>query len=149
LVLMAAAGGAHILCVNRSDRWFNRHVGEDALVSVQNPLLLSDDTEPEPDIVILRFGGVFTPEVPRAEDVLLLMEVADSSLLYDRRTKLPLYAAAGIPEVWIANLRDRQVEVYRDPAVDRYQTAFTAARGRSITPVALPYLTVPVVEILG
>lgn len=146
---MAAFGGQHVLCVNRCNFWFSRNLGADAIVSIQNPVTLSNDGEPEPDVVILRFREDFYGGVPRAEHVLLLIEVADSSLLFDRRTKLPLDAGAGIPEVWIANLRDTVIEVYRDPHGDHYQTLFTAGRDGSITPVMLPHLTVPVQALLG
>jgi Uma2 family endonuclease len=149
IVKMAAIGGQHIACVIRTDRWFTLHVGDGALVSAQNPVILSNDGEPEPDIALLRFREDYYANVPRSEHVLLLIEAADTSLLFDRRTKLPLYAGAGIPEVWIANLRDTVIEVYRAPHADHYQTSFTVGRDGTITPVLLPHLTVPVQALLG
>jgi Uma2 family endonuclease len=81
--------------------------------------------------------------------VLLLIEVAESSLAYDRRTKLARYAAAGIVEVWIVNLVDDLVEVYRTPAADAYTDRTVHRRGESVTPSAFPDLTLRVEEILG
>jgi Uma2 family endonuclease len=149
ILQMAAFGGQHVLCVNRCTHWFAGHLGREGFVSIQNPVTLSNDGEPEPDIAVLSFSEDFHGGVPRAEHVLMLIEVADSSLLFDRRTKLPLYAAAGIPEVWIANLRDTLIEVYRDPLADHFQTSFTVGRDGSITPLMLPHLTVPVQALLG
>jgi Uma2 family endonuclease len=149
ILQMAAFGGQHVLCINRCNFWFSQSLGSNGIVSVQNPVTLSNDGEPEPDIAILSFSEDFHGGTPRAEHVLLLIEAADSSLLRDRQTKLPLYAAAGISEVWIANLRDTVIEVYRDPHADHYQTSFTVGRGGSITPLMLSHLTVPVQALLG
>ncbi|MDQ3504080.1 MAG: Uma2 family endonuclease, partial [Actinomycetota bacterium] len=83
------------------------------------------------------------------EDVLLVVEVADSSEVYDRRTKAPLYARHGIPELWIANLNRDQIIVCRDPAPAGYATVRVARRGESISPLAFPDLTITVDAILG
>jgi len=119
-------------------------------MSIQNPVRLSDFSEPEPDVALLRpRPDLYRARKPRAEDVLLLVEVADTSLDYDRRTKLPRYAAAGIPEVWIVNLVDQRVEVYRDPRPDGYATHTVHARGDSLAPASLPEVAIAVGEILG
>ena len=150
LYAMPPIGDGHIGRVNRLTYFFSRRVGERALVSVQNPIRLSEYSEPEPDVVLLRPRPDFYGTAKaRPEDVLLLVEVAETSLDYDRLTKLPRYAAAGIPEVWIVNLVDRRIEVYRDPAGDRYATAFVPAAGDTLTLVALPEVALRVEEILG
>lgn len=95
---------------------------EKAVVSVQNPISINDYSEPEPDIVVAkRKKDMYSSAHPRPEDVFLLIEVADSSLSFDRNVKTPLYAQAGIPEYWIVNLNDRQIEVFRSPEEGEYQ----------------------------
>lgn len=127
----------------------NRRVGERAYVNVQNPILLSDYSEPEPDITLLRPRSDFYWRAkPRPEDVLLVIEVADSSLSHDRNMKLPRYASSGIPEVWIVNLIDRCVEVYRGPAGDRYTETSIHVAGDVLHPSALPDVTIAVSEII-
>ncbi|MGI8553407.1 MAG: Uma2 family endonuclease [Dehalococcoidia bacterium] len=150
LYLMPPIGDGHIGDVNSLDFHFNRRLGNRAIVSVQNPIRLSDFSEPEPDITILRFRPDFYRKgKARPEDVLLLVEVAESSLAYDRLTKLPRYASAGIPEVWIVNLVDDRVEVYRDPTADGYRSHTVHGRGETLTPLALPDVSIRVEEILG
>lgn len=93
-----------------------------ATVTVQNPLRINKNSEPEPDIVVAKYRkDKYRAAHPRPEDVFLLIEVADSSLSFDRNVKTPLYAQAGIPEYWIVNLNDRQIEVFRSPAEGEYQ----------------------------
>jgi Uma2 family endonuclease len=98
----------------------------------------------------LRFqADIYSEALPGPADVLLILEVADTSLAYDREVKLPLYATAGIPEVWIANLNEGTIEVYRQPHGDRYEQVTTHRRGAALTPVSLPAFSVRVEEILG
>ena len=85
---------------------------------------------------------------PRPEDVLLLVEVADSTLAYDRRVKLPLYAAAGIPESWLLNLRDDVIEAHADPSPDGYRTVRRYRAGDDIAPAAFPDLVIPVSQLI-
>lgn len=95
---------------------------EKAVVSAQNPISINDYSEPEPDIIVARFReDEYIERHPRPEDVFLLIEVADSSLSFDRKVKTPLYAQAGIPEYWIVNLNDRQIEIFRQPSEGGYQ----------------------------
>lgn len=151
LIAMAAAGGDHINCVIDLTDALSALVHGRARVSVQNPLWLSEDSEPEPDIVLLRPRAPGDPRraTPRAAEALLVIEVADSSLVYDRRTKLRLYADAGIAEAWIVNLRERVVEVYRDPAPGAYHTTFTVGRGAAVHPLAFPEIALRVSDIFG
>ena len=150
LYAMPPIGDGHVGGVNRLTYFFSRRVGDRALVSVQNPVRLSEHSEPEPDLVLLRPRPDFYGTAKaRPEDVLLLVEVAETSLDYDRLTKLPRYAAAGIPEVWIVNLLARHVEVYREPAGERYLAVTVRTPGESLTPAALPEVAIRVEEILG
>jgi Uma2 family endonuclease len=97
-------------------------VGEEAIVSVQNPVRLNGHTEPQPDLTVIRPRD-HTESLPFPEDVLLLIEVSDTTLAYDRGVKLPLYARAGIGEVWIVDLPAETIERYTDPSANGYQHA--------------------------
>ena len=104
------------------------------------------DSEPEPDLAILSFcDDAYGSRRPLPADVKLLVEVADSSIIYDREVKGSLYAAAGILEYWIVNLNNSTVEVYRDPQADgRFATVSTNSIGQTIQPLVDPRLTVAV-----
>lgn len=147
---MAPIGDDHIGDVNSLTYFFSLRLGGRALVSVQNPIRLSDSSEPQPDVVLLRPRDDFYRRgKARPEDILLLVEVARSSLEYDRLLKLPRYAAAGIVEVWIVNLIDERVEVYREPSGDTYTVQRQYSRGDTVAPAALPDVAIGVDEILG
>ena len=147
---MPPIGDGHIGRVNRFTYFFSRRVGDQALVSVQNPIRLSEHSEPQPDIMLLRPRSDFYGTAKaRPQDVLLLVEVAESSLAYDRQKKLPLYAAAGIQEMWIVNLIDRLIEVYREPVEDRYAVVTRHGPGEVLRPALLREVAIRVEEILG
>ena len=148
IVEMAAIGTRHFTCVNRLNRMLVMGVGEAAVVSVQNPVRLNEHTEPQPDITVIRPRD-YTESLPIPEDVLLLVEVSDTTLAYDRNVKLPLYARAGIGEVWIVNLPTRTIEQYTDPSGDGYRRVDHERGGQKLKPAALPDLTPTVDEILG
>ena len=114
---MAPIGSFHAGTVSILNRLFMRAVSDAQIVYVQNPIVLGDDSEPQPDIVLLRpRADYYLRTHPRAQDVLLLIEVSDSTAQFDRKTKVPLYARHGIPEVWLVmGPRRRHVEIYRDP----------------------------------
>ncbi len=106
-------------------------------------------TEPEPDVVLARYRGDFyVAALPGPDDILLIVEVADSSLRHDRDVKLPLYARAGIPETWLMNLPDDRVEVYRDPAPEGYRSITLVPRDGAVSPLAFPDVTIPCAELL-
>jgi len=150
LYQMAAMNEPHISCVMRLTRWFVRSVDDRALVSVQSAIRLSDFSEPEPDIVLARFRDDFyLSGRPRPEDILLIIEVADSSLRHDREVKLPLYAAAGIPDTWIADLRGRRVTTYREPSPEGYQQIIPHTRRAVLSPLAFPDLQLRWEDIFG
>jgi Uma2 family endonuclease len=141
LYQMAAMNEPHISCVVRLNYWFVPRLIGRALVFVQSSIRLSDFSEPEPDIVLARFRDDFyLSGRPQPQDILLIIEVADSSLRHDRRVKLPLYAAAGIPETWIADLRGRRVTTYREPSPDGYRQTTHHTRRAVLTPLAFPDL---------
>nr|WP_241674388.1 Uma2 family endonuclease [Candidatus Methylobacter oryzae] len=119
------------------------------MVSVQNPLQLGDLSEPEPDFTLLKPNADFyCSRHPNANDVLLLIEVADSSLSFDQNQKLRLYATHNIPEYWLMNLNDPCVEIYRQPHGDCYGEKTALRVGDSITLSQLDQITINIADIL-
>jgi Uma2 family endonuclease len=121
-----------------------------AVISIHDPIQLNENSEPEPDVALLKFTEDFYDDrSPEARDVLLIIEVSDSTLKYDRETKLPLYAANQIPECWIVNLGDRQLEIYRDPTPSGYQQQLTLKDTETVSPQSFPDVAIAVTELLG
>lgn len=150
ILQMSPIGQRHASSVRRMIRLLTNLVGDAAIVDAQNPIHLDEHGEPQPDLALLApRPDFYRQDHPDAPDVLLLIEVADSSLDYDRQIKLPLYAQAGIPEVWLVNLSANVVEVYRDPTLDGYRTVEVRRHGEWLTPLAFPGREVAVTEILG
>ncbi len=139
----------HCACVMRSNHLFTWRAGERAIVSIHNPVVLHD-SEPEPDISLLRPRTDFYESAkPRAADLLLLIEVSDTTLERDRDVKRPLYAEANISEYWILNLIDDTLEVHRQPQPDgTYRDIQVLGRGKQIEIAALPGVVVAVDELL-
>jgi len=149
IVEMAPIGHHHTACVLALSALFARALGDRAMLSSQNPVLMPRDTEPQPDVVLLRPPlAHYWARLPQPADVLLLVEVADTSYRFDREIKLPLYAAAGVPEVWIVDLTRSVVEVFRRPEGAVYRSNERVARGGRLTPEAFPDVAVPVEDIL-
>jgi Uma2 family endonuclease len=147
---MSARSASHLSCVMRLNYWINPRLGDRAIVSPHGPFRLSAYSEPEPDLALFRYRDDFYGgALPTAEDVLLIIEVADSTLRHDRDRKLSLYAAGGVAEVWIVDLRRRQVFVYRDPTPDGYRQSITYTEGASISPLAFPDLVIGWEDIFG
>ncbi len=140
----------HIAILNRLVWLLTDALGKEVIVSVQNPVQLSDESLPQPDIAVLRFQDNFYSErYIGPDDVLLLIEVADSSLSYDRRVKSKLYGAAGITDYWIINLPEQQVEVYREPRPDGYRTLTRYAPGETLSPLAFSDVALNIDDIIG
>lgn len=120
---MSPIGKFHAACVKRLNELFIIFlVGRAATVSVQDPIRLNDFSEPQPDLALLkRRDDFYSSGHPTAEDVLLVVEVAESSVQYDGMIKIPLYARSGIPEVWLVDVARDPVEVYSRPVNGRYQ----------------------------
>lgn len=150
IIEMAPIGHRHVAFVINLTRLLVLRLGDRALVSTQNPVVLTEHTEPEPDFTVLRLPAVPYKERPvRADDVLLLIEVADSSLAYDRSTKLRIYAAAGIPEYWIVDCTTETVEIYRDPGLEGYRTVTRATGQETLTLQAFPDVRLTAAEIFA
>ncbi len=128
IVEMAAIGFRHVYCVSDLDGIARVAVGNDAFVLVQSPFRLADDSEPQPDLLLVR-RSLDRSALPTPDDILIVMEVSDSSLIYDRRVKLPLYGAVSIPEAWIFDLKGFRIERHTDPHPGGYRTVVVAKRG--------------------
>lgn len=149
IIEMSPIGKLHVNRVNRITSIFKKLPDEKAILSVQNPISIGPYSEPEPDISLLEFQADFyESQLPQAEDVILVIEVADTSLGYDREIKKPLFAAAGIPELWIVNIEDEQVEVYKNPSNGNYTSRQDFRKGETIHLENLDF-SVDVERILG
>ncbi len=150
IIQMSPIGSLHAAAVNRLNRLFTAALGNRAVVSVQNPVRLGNLSEPEPDVAVLRPRPDFYAAAhPRPDDVWLIVEVADTTIGWDRRVKRPLYAAAGIPEVWIVDLGQRAVEVATGPRPDGYAQVRRAEQGDTLAPGALGDIVVTVSDLVG
>lgn len=150
IIQMAAIGSRHAACVKRLIKLLVREVGDSGVVGAQDPVVLPGSSEPEPDITVLHpRDDFYAAGHPVPGDVLLLIEVSDTSLEYDREVKLPLYASAGIPEVWIVDLVNQNVHAYSRSTAGFYGNTHSVGRGGSISPRMLPDLVVNLDEILG
>ena len=149
IVKMTPIGPRHSGHVEQLADVFSRALGSTVHIRVQNPVRLGDRAEPEPDVMVLRRSSDFyKSRHPTPADVYLLVEVADSSLVYDRQTKVPLYARHGVPEVWLVNLVEGHIAVYRDPAADGYRSIRIVRPGEELAPLAFPELVLAVDKIL-
>ncbi|MEO8085037.1 MAG: Uma2 family endonuclease [Ardenticatenales bacterium] len=147
--IMAPIGPEHGSTVNTLHRLFVQRIGARAFVSSQSSLRLNDRTMLQPDAALLRPDpNDYFDRYPEAADVLLVVEVAQSSLRYDRNRKVPLYARTGIPEVWILAIAEHRLEVYREPAGDHYASVVSLAVGNRVAPLAWPDVVLDVGEIL-
>jgi len=147
---MAPVGPWHSGVVNRLTHRFVIALGDRGVVHVQNPVGLDPRSEPQPDVMLLRARADFYGTAhPGPQHALLLVEVADTSLAHDRGRKLPLYARAGVAEVWIVNRDADAVEVYRSPSREAYREQDRRRRGEEIAPAAFPDIRLSVGDILG
>jgi Uma2 family endonuclease len=150
IVEMPPIGSPHGGTVNALIHLFSKTVGDRAIVAAQNPVRLSDISEPEPDFMLLRpRPDFYRGSHPTPADVLLLIEVADTSVEFDRSVKLPLYARTGIPEYWLVDLERGVLDVHRSPAGDRYDEVQELVAGARVAPMSLPDAELDVGEILG
>jgi len=144
-------GRRHRAFVDNLNQILVPRVAGRAIVSIQMPIALSDDTEPEPDVQIIRRRTVpYKEREGDASDAFLVIEVAESSLTYDRTTKLKLYAAAGIPEYWVVDCVAESIEVHRVPSADGYRDVTrVAGRAATIAPQSFPDVTLALTEIFA
>jgi Uma2 family endonuclease len=149
LVAMAPIGSEHVAATNALNHLLVLAVGDLGIVSVQNPVRLTRHSEPQSDFAVLKPRDDYWTTLPRPEDTMLAVEVANTSLDYDRNVKLALYARSGIPEVWIVNLAAAEVEVYRSPVADSYTSVLHAGRSDTLAIAAIPGALIPVARIFA
>jgi Uma2 family endonuclease len=150
VIEMNPIGSRHAACVGRLTELLRSLPRDAAIVWVQNPVQVNDYSEPVPDVTLLKRRDDFYAQAnPGPEAVLLLIEVSDSTLDYDRQIKVPLYARAGVAEVWVVNLPEEVVEVYARPSGGKYQDARVVRRGESLTSALVPSLKLDADAVLG
>ncbi|MCB0571194.1 MAG: Uma2 family endonuclease [Phaeodactylibacter sp.] len=134
IIEMSPIKSSHADCVDKLSEWLIIQLHQHAVVRVQNPITLDVLSEPEPDLaVVIRKPGGYKDAHPAPKEVLLLIEVADTSLEKGRNIKLPLYAAAGIPEAWLVNLPEQTIEVHTEPSAEGYSSIHIYRKGDTIT----------------
>ena len=150
IVEMSPIGSRHAGIVDRLNMLFARRLGHHVIVRVQNPIVLDDYSEPQPDLTLLRARpDYYVGAHPRPADVLLAIEVMDSSASYDRSLKLPLYARKRLRELWLVDLPGAAVDVYRRPTASGYREHQRLTRGQRLTALAFPRIHFRVADILG
>jgi Uma2 family endonuclease len=139
IIDMTPIGNEHSSVVDQLAQYFHKATQEQAIVRVQNPIRISDASEPQPDLILLRCRSDFyRKDHPKPQDSLLIVEVADSSLDFDRKVKAPLYAQNNIPELWIINLAGQSIEVFRNPVNGQYTQTQVLKSPATIAPLAFP-----------
>jgi Uma2 family endonuclease len=150
IVQMSPIGRRHKAFVGNLNQLLAVRLAGRAVVWTQNPIVLAEDTEPQPDLAVLRRGAVSYKERDAwGEDALPLIEVADGSLAYDRSTKLRLYAEAGIAEYWVVDCAAETVEVYRTPGPEGYRDVSLVAGPATLTPQTFPDVELTTAEIFA
>jgi Uma2 family endonuclease len=148
MIEMAPIGAQHLAMVNRLSRMLNIAAGKEAIVSTQNPIALPPQDEPQPDITLLRpRADEYSRSLPTAADVLLVIEVADTTLAYDREVKIPLYSQCGIAEVWLFDIRARSLLAHRNPGPKSYQRVLTPKQNETISPLLIPAIKIDLTEV--
>ncbi|MGD1702925.1 Uma2 family endonuclease [Dapis sp. BLCC M229] len=150
IINMSPMGYHHAGRLNRLNELFFLRLAQTVTIGIQVPVRLNNTSEPQPDVSLLqRRPDFYETQLPQPENVFLLIEVSDTTIKYDREVKVPLYAENNIVEVWLVNLTEKCLEVYRQPTANGYQTVQTFQKGESLTIQALPNVTFTVDEILG
>lgn len=150
IIQMAAIGSRHQAVVDRVTRLFVTRTGDRAIVRVQGPLRLARITEPQPDLQLLAPRDDFYAAAhPSQYEALLVVEVADTSLRFDRNEKAAIYARRGVRELWIIDLTGERILVRRTPSADGYGESLSVTRGDSLSPEAFPDIIVSTDELLG
>lgn len=150
IVKMSPIGRRHSSNVKRLTELFILRLTPNVTIGVQDPVELDDSSEPQPDLSLLRRRPDFYEAGhPQPQDVFLLVEVADTTVEFDKTVKIPLYAESGILEVWLVDVSDRSVEVYRQPSPSGYGDVRRYQRGENITMLAFPDINFTLDELLG
>lgn len=150
VVMMSPVGPEHAACVRRLNRLFFELLRDRVTHSAQNPVILDEYWEPQPDVSLLvPRKDLYAQRHPEAHEILLAIEVSDTTLEDDREVKIPHYAATGVRESWIVDLQGERLEVYRRPTKSGYRSVRRLRRGEKLSPLAFPDLTITTDDILG
>lgn len=150
IIEMSPIGSPHAARVKRLNRLLVRRLGTRAIVQVQDPVVLSRFSEPEPDLAVLKPRvDFYAAKHPEPADVLLIVEVADTSRSFDRTVKAPLYARTGIRELWVVDVIDEVIEVHRKPQRGTYRDVRQFGRGQRVTIGSFSGFSFRVTDILG
>ncbi len=150
IIEMGPIDSQHAGTVCRSNAFTSSKLGVTVIVSVHNPVRLNDFSEPQPDLALLKpRKDFYANSHPAPEDVLVVIEVADTSVDYDRNVKLPLYARAGIPEAWLMILPKDVIEVHLQPKDGKYQKVQRLKRGKTLVSPTIPTFSCKVEDLLG
>ncbi len=149
IIRMSAKGTAHTSATRRTATLLRALLENLAAVYTQDPIALDDNSEPEPDIAVVRIDPLdYATHHPTPSEVYLIIEVADSSLAYDREIKAKIYARAGIADYWILNVNERQLHVFREPTEDGYQSEIILGESASISPLQFPAFNIAIQQML-
>ena len=150
IIEMSPIGSRHAGCVDQLSQLFSRRLGAKAIVRTQSPIVLNDYSEPQPDISLLKpRDDFYRRQHPGPAEVLMVVEVMDRSADDDRARKVPAYAHARIPEVWLVDLGGDVIDVHRSPAGGTYRDVVRYRRGQRLSIASFPGKTFRVAEILG
>ena len=150
IVRMSPVGAQHAGTTKKLNRLLSRTLGDAVVIGVQDPVRLGDDTEPEPDISVLRpRADFYTASLPVPAEILMLIEVADTSLLADRLVKIPRYARAGIPEVWLVDLDHKRIERHAGPTADEYTDVRVIVEDQFLASSVVPTLVIRASDLLA
>lgn len=149
IIKMSAKGTAHTAAVRRTARILRNRLENQADVYTQDPIKLDNSSEPEPDIAVVKIDPLdYADHHPTPSEVYLIIEVADSSLKYDRETKSKLYAQSGIADYWVLDVIDRKLHIFREPTQEGYQSEVILSQEASISPLQFPTLVIALQDIL-
>lgn len=149
IIWMIAKGTAHRSAVGRTDYLLKNRLGNRAWVSIQDPITLNERSEPEPDITVVKVDPLdYADHHPTPSEVYLIIEVADSSLKLDCKTKAKAYSKAGIKDYWVLDVISRQLHVFREPTQDDYLSVVVLPEDATISPLDFPDLSIAVLEML-
>jgi Uma2 family endonuclease len=148
MIEMAPIGPAHVSKVNELCAIFVRAVAESAIVSIQNPVALPPNNELQPDLALLKPAAhKYKSSLPRPSEILLLVEVADTTLAYDRDVKIPIYASHGIGEVWLLDVRAESLSVFQSPVANVYSRVWMPGKNDTVSLLLLPHVNIHVMEL--
>ncbi|MEG4985309.1 Uma2 family endonuclease [Microcoleus sp. BR0-C5] len=149
IIKLSAKGTVHASATRRTASLLHNLVGNQAAVYNKSPIALDDNSEPEPDIAVVRIDPFdYATHHPTPSEVYLIIEVADSSLTFDREIKAKAYARSGIADYWVLNVNERQLHVFREPAEDGYQSEVILGESASISPLEFPAFNIAILAML-